>query len=170
MSYVDLNWDFSQWDKDNTNRFQSAGYINNANALVKRILASSNAAAARADLQAADAYYGRAKSALAAHSYNSTFDNARLAYESVLAGARKAGVRVTESQDAFTIVTGRTAAAAARLPGTYVDKPASASEVARGMTVQAHDGDCRGGCIQTTRSELLQEGYERNPQGVRSLP
>ena len=37
MSYVDLNWDFSQFDRDNTDRFQAAAYINNANALARKI-------------------------------------------------------------------------------------------------------------------------------------
>jgi hypothetical protein len=35
MSYTDRNWDFSQFDRDNTDRFQAAAYINNANALAR---------------------------------------------------------------------------------------------------------------------------------------
>ena len=43
MSYVDLNWDFSQFDRDNFNRFHAAGYIVNANAIAEDVLASPNA-------------------------------------------------------------------------------------------------------------------------------
>jgi hypothetical protein len=88
MSYVDLNWDFSQFDRDNTDRFQAAAYINNANALAKRILNSPKAGQANSELQAADRYYGEAKAALATHDYAATFYNAKRAYEAVLDGAR----------------------------------------------------------------------------------
>jgi hypothetical protein len=134
MSYIDLNWDFSQFDRDNTNRFQAAGYINNANALAKRILASPRAGRAEADLRAADQYYGQAKSALARHDYYATFDNAKRAYESVLKGAHKAGVKVVASND------GRTASPAARassrIPGDYIDKP----QVVQGIDPMAKHG------------------------------
>jgi hypothetical protein len=134
MSYVDLNWDFSQFDRDNTNRFQAAGYINNANALAKRILASPGAGRAEADLRAADRYYGQAKSALARHDYYATFDNAKRAYESVLKGAHKAGVKVEASNDGRT--ASPTARASSRIPGDYIDKP----QVVRGIDPMAKHG------------------------------
>jgi hypothetical protein len=34
MSYIDLNWDFSQFDRDNMNRYLTSGYINNANTIL----------------------------------------------------------------------------------------------------------------------------------------
>jgi len=121
MSYVDLNWDFSQFDQDNTNRFQAAAYINNANILAERTLDSPRADLAQSELQAADRYYGRAKAALAEHDYDATFDNARLAYESALDGAREADVSVRASEDgrtAFTSLRG-----SSKIPGKYVDRP-----------------------------------------------
>jgi hypothetical protein len=122
MSYVDLNWDFSQFDRDNTDRFQAAAYINNANALAKRILDSPQAERAKSELEAADRYYGEAKSALAAHDYARTFHNAKRAYEAVLDGAREAGVKVEAREN------GRTAVPASRrfdsrIPGEYIDRP-----------------------------------------------
>ena len=30
MSYIDVNWDFSQFDRDNAARHQAAGFIVNA--------------------------------------------------------------------------------------------------------------------------------------------
>ena len=104
MSYVDLNWDFSQFDRDNTDRFQAAAYINNANALVQQIQEDPTAdqAAAADDLAAADASYGQAKAALAAHDYAGTFENARAAYEQALQGALDAGVDVQASNNGRT--------------------------------------------------------------------
>jgi hypothetical protein len=98
MSYIDLNWDFSQFDRDNMDRFYAAAYIANANRIAADILASPNSGAAAVDLQAADTLIGQAKAALGVHDYVATFDKAKLAYEAVRAGAAKAGVTVNASQ------------------------------------------------------------------------
>ena len=121
MSYVDLNWDFSQFDRDNTDRFQAAAYINNANALAKRILNSPNAGRAKAELMEADGYYGEAKAALTAHDYAGTFEKAREAYEHALQGARDAGVPVEPSDNGRT--ASRKAKLASVIPGRYMDRP-----------------------------------------------
>lgn len=122
MSYIDLNWDFSQFDRDNTNRFQASSYVKYANRIAGRILRDPDAGRAEADLREADRRIGAAKAALRRHNYNRTFDEARSAYEAVLRGARKAGVRVTESQEGVKVTpTGRTATSL--VPGSYVDKP-----------------------------------------------
>ncbi|MGH3144694.1 MAG: hypothetical protein ACRDTR_02725, partial [Rubrobacter sp.] len=122
MSYVDVNWDFSQFDRDNTDRFQAAGYINTANALARRIQNDPDAATAAAELAAADREYGQAKAALAAHNYAATFENARRAYEQTLKGARDAGVSVKASENGRT-ATLRRAEASSAIPARYVDKP-----------------------------------------------
>jgi hypothetical protein len=127
MSYVELNWDFSQFDRDNTNRFQAAGYINNANALAKRILSSPKAGQAKSELKAADRYYGKAKAALAAHDYGGTFDNAKRTYEAVLDGARSAGVKVEASNDGRTAVTA-SQRFTSLIPGEYIDRPEPSDE------------------------------------------
>ena len=121
MSYIDVNWDFSQFDRDNTNRFQAAAYINNANILAERILDGPRAGRAKDELEEADRYYGEARSALARHDYDATFDNARLAYESALDGATEAGVSVKASEDGRTAFT--TLRGGSRIPGKYVDRP-----------------------------------------------
>ena len=120
MSYIDLNWDFSQFDQDNNNRFQAAAYINNANAIAAQIRASNKAGAAAADLSAADASYERAKAAMANHDYAATFENSRRAYESTLSGAQKAGVKVTASEDGRTAYPGRRTGQ--QIPQDYIDK------------------------------------------------
>ena len=127
MSYVDLNWDFSQFDRDNTDRFQAAAYINNANALAKRILSSPKAGRAKSQLKAADGYYGQAKAALAAHDYGGTFDNAKRTYEAVLDGARSAGVKVEASNDGRTAVTA-SQRLTSLIPGEYIDRPEPSDE------------------------------------------
>ena len=132
MSYIDLNWDFSQFDRDNNNRFQAAAYIANANGIAAKVLASRNAGIARADLRAADGYIGRAKAALAAHDYVATFDFARLAYESVRSGATKAGVTVTAGDRGVTVTAPiRGNRPAQKKADTYIDKIGPDSHRAR---------------------------------------
>ena len=80
MSYVDLNWDFSQFDRDNFNRFEAGGYIVNANAIAEDVLASPNASLGLAELDAADVEVGLARPAWLVHDYAAVFDHARLAY------------------------------------------------------------------------------------------
>jgi hypothetical protein len=127
MSYVDLNWDFSQFDRDNTNRFQAAAYINNASALAKQIRRDPNANRAADDLAAADKSYGAAKKAIARHDYPATFENARAAYEHALQGARDAGVPVEASNSGRT-ATPRGAAVSSAIPGRYTDRPQPAEQ------------------------------------------
>jgi hypothetical protein len=103
MSYIDLNWDYSQFDRDNANRYQAAAYIINANAIAADILAGAKAAAAAADLANADGQIGNAKATLAEHDYRAAFDFAKLAYESVRAGAAKADVPVVASENGWFV-------------------------------------------------------------------
>jgi hypothetical protein len=104
MSYIDLNWDFSQFDRDNAARHQAAGYIVNANVIAGRILESRDARKAAQDLDAADASVGQAKMAMAGHDYNATWRAARSAYESVLRGADRADVKVTASHNGWAVL------------------------------------------------------------------
>jgi hypothetical protein len=120
MSYIDLNWDFSQFDRDNNDRFQAAAYINNANALAKKIQNDPNARRAADDLAKADASYGAAKAAIARHDYAATFKNSRAAYEHTLKGARDAGVPVRESNNGRTAIPRATGSS--EIPDRYIDK------------------------------------------------
>jgi len=104
MSYIDLNWDFSQFDRDNAARHQAAGYILNANVIAGRILASKHAGKAAGFLAAADSAVGRAERAMADHDYSTTWYAARDAYELVLEGADRADVRVKASHDGWAVL------------------------------------------------------------------
>ena len=132
MSYIDLNWDYSQFDRDNANRYQTAAYIINANHIAADILGSPNADAATVDLGNADAQIGYAKTALAQHEYRGAFDFAKAAYESVRAGAAKADVAVVASENGWfvqpPISQGHSRVAR---PYSYVDRIDAASQRAR---------------------------------------
>ena len=103
MSYVDLNWDFSQFDRDNFNRFHAAGYIVNANAIAEAVLASPNASLGLAELAQADAEVGQAKSRLVVHDYVAVFDHARLAYVHARRAATLASVSVPASDNGWAV-------------------------------------------------------------------
>jgi hypothetical protein len=104
MGYVDLNWDFSQFDRDNFNRFHAAGYIVNANAIAARVLASPKAAAGAAALMAADVEIGLAKASLAAHAYPAVLEHARLAYLHTRTAATLTGVTIVASDNGWTVL------------------------------------------------------------------
>ncbi|GIG89401.1 hypothetical protein Pen02_43370 [Plantactinospora endophytica] len=92
MSYIDLNWDFSQFDHDNSDRFLTAAYNEAANRLAADVLDSPRSHRARDELAAADRLLGRAKAALADHQYATAHAYADQAYTVVVDGARQAGV------------------------------------------------------------------------------
>jgi hypothetical protein len=104
MSYIDLNWDFSQFDRDNANRFQAAAYITNANAIAADILASKRPDRAAGDLAAADAEVGKAEAAFAAHDYPTARAHAVAAYNHVFRGAQRTGVRVESSKNGWSVL------------------------------------------------------------------
>jgi len=104
MSYIDLNWDYSQFDLDNANRFQATAYMKVANAIAADVLASPAANKATGDLQRADAEFAAAQAAMAAHDYVGTFDHAKLGYAYVRSAAAKAGVTVTASDHGWELL------------------------------------------------------------------
>lgn len=94
MSYIDLNWDFSQFDRDNMNRYMTAIYLNQANAILADIYASSKAAQAGSLLTSADNHAAQALTAYAAMDYAGAAMHAKLAYLDVLAAAAQINVKV----------------------------------------------------------------------------
>ncbi|MFB6719409.1 hypothetical protein ACFCV3_04580 [Kribbella sp. NPDC056345] len=94
MSYIDLNWDFSQFDRDNMDRFQTAARNEAANDLAARALAAPRAERAHDELRRADLLLGLAKNALARHDYSAAYALASQTYSVVEEGARQAGVDV----------------------------------------------------------------------------
>ncbi|MCO8274336.1 hypothetical protein M1L60_27420 [Actinoplanes sp. TRM 88003] len=91
MSYIDVNWDFSQFDRDNSDRFLTAAYWEAANRLAATVPAGK-AGKVRGDLTKADALLGLSKAAFAKHEYRAAYALADSAYGKVVAAAKKAGV------------------------------------------------------------------------------
>jgi hypothetical protein len=114
MSYIDLNWDFSQFDRDNYDRFLAAAYMVNANAIVADVLASPKAWKARGTVASADASCSLAKLALAGHDYHATVDLAGKCYGLVRTAAAAIGVPVTASENGWTVLPAVTSAGVSR--------------------------------------------------------
>lgn len=94
MSYIDLNWDFSQFDRDNMNRYMTSIYLNQANTILADIYASPKAGRAGALLLSADNHAAQALAAYDSMDYASAAAHAKLAYEDVLSAAAQIGFQV----------------------------------------------------------------------------
>jgi len=94
MSYIDLNWDFSQFDLDNMDRFQTAAFIEGANRLAEEALSADRPSRASGELRRADDEIEDAEEEFADHDYRAAIRSAEQAYELALEGAEEAGVDV----------------------------------------------------------------------------
>jgi hypothetical protein len=118
MSYIDVNWDFSQFDRDNSARHHGAGYALIANRIAADILRDRDRDKALRDLAAADRSLEAAQAALEAHDYNGMLRKAEDAYWSVREGAAKAGVRVRVRQPSTWTLPSATRS---RMPAGAID-------------------------------------------------
>lgn len=119
MSYIDVNWDFSQFDRDNSARQHAGGYALVANRIAADILRDRDRRRAAEDLAAADRELERAQAAIADHDYGDMLRHAAQAYEHVRAGAAKAGVKVEVRQPSTWTVVG--SPRASRMPPGAID-------------------------------------------------
>jgi hypothetical protein len=94
MSYIDLNWDFSQFDRDNMNRYMTSVYLNQANTILADIYASARAGQASSLLTSADGNAAMALTAYDSMDYAGAASYAKQAYEDVLAAAAQINVQV----------------------------------------------------------------------------
>ncbi|MCA2213210.1 hypothetical protein [Jidongwangia harbinensis] len=92
MSYIDVNWDFSQFDRDNSDRFLTAAYHEASNALAADILADPDGRKVYGALRAADGLLALSKAAFAAHEYRTAYRLAELAYDRLTGAADLIGV------------------------------------------------------------------------------
>ncbi|MFC0626972.1 hypothetical protein [Kribbella deserti] len=122
MSYIDLNWDFSQFDRDNMERFQAAALNEAANRLAGEALAAPNAARAYDELRRADVLIGLTKLAFAKHEYSLARVLAGQAYAAAAEGAEEAGVDVKASNEVVRkSAQAARAAAPAHTEGLFID-------------------------------------------------
>jgi hypothetical protein len=94
MSYIDLNWDFSQFDRDNMNRYLTSIYLNQANSILADIYASPMAGQAGILLTLADSNAGLALAKYGTMDYAEAAMYAKTAYEDVLTAAAQIQVQV----------------------------------------------------------------------------
>ena len=104
MSYIDVNWDFSTFDRDNAARFYAATYVTTANTVAEMVLEEGTNGAANALLNAADDLVGASEDALAVHDYPAAFAAAQAAYNKSLAAADAVGVAVPATNDGWRVV------------------------------------------------------------------
>ena len=107
MSYIDLNWDFSQFDRDNSARHHAAGYAKIANRIAADVLDDPDASDPTVDaaLDSANTHLTAAQTAFGAHEYLDALAAAKAAYWEVREAADEAGVAVVRQQPStFTIV------------------------------------------------------------------
>ena len=122
MSYIDLNWDFSQFDRDNSARFHGAGYAELANRIARDILRDRDAKKAAGNLAEADRELGAAQDAVAAHDYNGMLRHAERAYIEIREGAARAGVLVRVRQPStWSVLPPAAGQSASRLKPSLID-------------------------------------------------
>lgn len=97
MSYIRLDWDFGQFDRDNSARHHAAGFALAANRVAATIGSASGSATA---LAAADSSLVAAQAALASHEYVAALGHAETAYRTLLAWADTNGVPIGVRQPA----------------------------------------------------------------------
>jgi hypothetical protein len=92
MHYLTLSNQFGEHNRDNMYRWETAGYLNWANALAGDILESPNASSVFVKLVAADALAAIAKARLDHWDYLDAAERARAAYLTLVSAANDIGV------------------------------------------------------------------------------
>ncbi|MCG8350486.1 MAG: hypothetical protein MI924_22190 [Chloroflexales bacterium] len=98
MSYIDLNWDFGKFDQDNVYRWEMAGYLNQANALLDDILAHPDADKVARLLVLADRNAARAQAHFDRWQYLVAVSRAYAAYLTVAAAAEELGIETQAAE------------------------------------------------------------------------
>jgi len=106
MHYMDLSYSFGQFDQDNMYRYEFAGYLNWANALVDDILAHPDVAHVRGLLNQAAMHGMRAVNRFEAWDYLNAARHARHAYERVVRAAEILGIPTSAPTPAIRIAPG----------------------------------------------------------------
>ncbi len=94
MSYLNINYDFSQFDRDNMNRWLTAAYINQSNAILPKILEKPQAGQVADLLATADAHAAAAIVAYKNMDYLNASTFSKAAYQTVLNAAAQINVHI----------------------------------------------------------------------------
>ncbi|MFN2526584.1 MAG: reprolysin-like metallopeptidase [Actinomycetota bacterium] len=95
MSYLSTNNEFSQFDRDNMNRWMTSAYLNAVNEIVSDVLPKMKDSQVTSYVQEADSAAAAAERAFADHDYETAVFTARRAYLLSRAAARAAGVTIS---------------------------------------------------------------------------
>jgi hypothetical protein len=106
MHYISLSNGFGVHNRDNMYRWETAGYLNRANALAGDILASPRAREVQAILRAADEHAARATHELRRWVYLDAVTSARWAYSLLTGAAEQIGVSSARLADARRALPG----------------------------------------------------------------
>ncbi len=101
MHYLGLSGHFDRFDRDNMYRWETAGYINRANDLLGRILASGRAGRVRAAIARANRLAAAARRGLAGWRYLSSVTDAYASYNALRVAAGRIGVVTTVATPAL---------------------------------------------------------------------
>jgi hypothetical protein len=121
MSYIDVNWDFSQFDRDNSARHHAAGFALIANRIAADILRDRQRGRAAGDLEAADRELVAAQSALRGRDYGGMLAHSAAAYRHVRVGAARADVPVVIQQPSTWTVPPRGRNHGSRMKPSTID-------------------------------------------------
>ena len=96
MSYQSFgtNNEFSQFERDNINRWLTAAFLNEANKILGKVSKSSRSGSVRGQLKLADKLAGKAARAFAGHQYRTSVGAARRSYRQLRATAAKLGIKL----------------------------------------------------------------------------
>jgi len=94
MSYIDLNWDFSQFDKDTMDRYMTTTYINMANAILGKVCKSSKASKVSSLLASADSDATDALDDYDNFDWSGAVVKAKSAYDKVMEAAAKINIKI----------------------------------------------------------------------------
>jgi len=92
MSYIDVAWEFGQFDYDNMYRYEFAGYLNLSNELLADVLAHPDHSTVRDLVAAAREHAKTAERAFRQWDYLTAVTHARMAYEAIGMAAQTLGL------------------------------------------------------------------------------
>ena len=121
MSYLSVNNDFSQFDRDSMDRWLAGSYLQHARGIARKISDGSGWSAAALD--EVDAATQAAVAAFARHDWSASLRSAKRAYELTLEEAHRAGIKVKGSEAGWTLAEEDSAARSRKaLPkSAYID-------------------------------------------------
>lgn len=103
MNYLITNNEFSQFDRDNMDRWMTSTYLTAVNEIAERVVAAKDRSTAVRLLSEADAAVRKAEEAFRGHAYRAAASLGKQAYEAARVAARDAGVKIKGNWTSTTL-------------------------------------------------------------------